>query len=91
MVNVIIDQEYITFKIVNNGEKDLKRFYSVEYFEFIGLNPEIYITPQKGLIRGGHFEDIERLTVPYRFIVKFIEKDSSNLTIRTVQKNKLQD
>ena len=65
MASVNIAENTVTIEILNNGTFDLKRFYTVEYLKFCGLNDntEIFInTAQKG---GG--QPIEKLTIPYRY------------------------
>ena len=83
MVKVILDEHYITFEIKNdNIGNDLKRFYNTEYFEFIGLNPEIFLTPHS--IVGGGSSDYHNLTVPYKYFVKFVDGDY-NILIKNIK------
>jgi hypothetical protein len=86
MVEVQIDEEYVSFIINNNGTTDLKRFYTIEYFEFIGINPEIYIknASQSAIIKGGYFQEVKELTIPYRYFVNFIENAKSKIIIKNV-------
>ena len=43
MVNITINNEMAIFEIKNHGINDLKEFYTIEYFEFLDFDPEIYI------------------------------------------------
>jgi len=85
MVEVIFDDDHVIFKIKNDGEKDLKRFYTIDYFKFIGLNPEIFITPKRHLTKGGYFEENSKLTVPYRYFVNFVENNPITFLTKSIK------
>ena len=83
MVKVILDEYYITFEIKNdNIGNDLKKFYSTDYFEFIGLNPEIFLRPS-GVIKGG-FSEYNNVTVPYKYFAKFVD-NGYNISIKNIK------
>ena len=55
-VTVNVTNQYITFEIVNDGPEDLKRFYTLEYFESVHMHEyvEIYIQrPEEKRMVGG--------------------------------------
>ena len=88
-VVVNVTEEYITFEIINDGADDLKRFYTPEYFEHVHLNEyvEIYIqragTPKKSQ-KGGYFQDMSKLTIPYRYFAYVLD---NNLVSDTIKQN----
>ena len=66
IMEVSVDEDNIIFKIKNNvPENDLISFYTPEYFEFIGVKPEIFISGTeiesddeiKSKMVGGYFQD----------------------------------
>ena len=44
MVKVIITDDFVTFEIKNNGIKDLKNVYTIDYFDFMHIEYEIFVT-----------------------------------------------
>jgi hypothetical protein len=85
MVEIELDDDYVIFKIKNDSVNDLKRLYTIDYFEFIGLMPEIYINPKYSqTFKGGYFQDINRVSVPYRYFVDFAES-VLNVSIENVK------
>jgi hypothetical protein len=69
----IIDSEII-FEI-SSESVDLRRFYTIEYFNFLDIHPVIYVDRTNDIMAGGYFQDTDRLTVPYKYLVNFIEND----------------
>jgi hypothetical protein len=71
---------YLYVRIPNYGnEKDLMQFYTIEYFNMVGLSPTIYInnieqlqtqTRQTG---GGDMVGNSNITVPYVYISNFLD------------------
>ena len=69
MVNVTIDDETVIFEIKNKGNRDLKDFYTIDYFEFLHFNPEIYIHDTKSWE-----DDINnKILVPFRHFTNFVK------------------
>ena len=69
-VTVNVTNQYITFEIVNDGPEDLKRFYTLEYFESVHMHEhvEIYIQrPEEKRMVGGVGSYQKELTIPYRY------------------------
>jgi hypothetical protein len=93
-MEIIINEDDIIFKIKNNvPENNLIPFYTPEYFKFIGVHPEIFISGTKiesdGVIKtkmvGGYFQDDNLLTIPYKYFVYLIEKNPISTRIKTVK------
>ena len=86
-VEVNVTEEYITFEIINDGEDDLKRFYTPAYFEHLQLMEyvEIYVqrtgTSRKSQ-KGGYFQDMSKLTIPYRYFAYVLDNDLVSDTIK---------
>ena len=80
-MNVKIDEFNAVFEIVNDGEYDLKRFYTPDYFRGCGLNTfyEIHIRYEtsSNKIIGGYFQEISELTKPYKYFVMMLENNLS--------------
>jgi hypothetical protein len=83
-MNISKDDNYIYIHIPNPNvgtDKDLIRFYSHEYFELVGLYPEIYMSDsneinlqkQRQTQKGGYFQNIGEVTVPYKYFVYMME------------------
>ena len=95
-MDVAIEEDYIIFKIKNDvPEKNLIPFYTPEYFKFIGIEPEIFISgnnidtkieseSESGKKMGGYFQDENLLTVPYKYFVYLVEKNPLSKKIKTI-------
>jgi hypothetical protein len=68
-------EKYIIFEIPNNGEFDWLLFYTPDYFKFCGLDNVVKIFHERplGLMKGGYFQEQERLTIPYKYFVYVVE------------------
>jgi hypothetical protein len=62
MVKIKLDDNYVIFEIKYDSLNDLKRFYTIDYFEFIGLEPEIYINPKYSQTTESYNERIKKAT-----------------------------
>ena len=90
-MDIVIEDDYIVFKIKNNDpENNLLKFYTPNYFTFIGLHPEIYIPdnipPNNNNIEkvGGYFQNENLLTVPYKYFVYLVEKNPLSTIIKKI-------
>lgn len=70
---------YLYVRIPNYGnEKDLMKFYTIEYFNMVGLSPTIYINNIEQLQTqtqqtGGGDTGNSNITVPYVYISNFLD------------------
>ena len=79
MVNITINNEMAIFEIKNHGINDLKEFYTIEYFEFLGFNPEIYIRAT----RSWEDEMNDRIVIPFRHFTNFVK--DTNISIKQIK------
>ena len=84
MVKVYNDGSFITIEL-NNSNNVLQKFYSVDYFDLIGIEPDIYVS-YNPVMSGGYFQDSNKLTVPYKYLVKFLD-NKNNITAEVVDNN----
>jgi hypothetical protein len=84
MVKVYNDGSFITIEL-NNSNNVLQKFYSVDYFDLIGIQPDIYVS-YNPVMSGGYFQDTNKLTVPYKYLVKFLD-NKNNITAEIVDNN----
>ena len=63
MVKVMITDDFVTFEIKNNGIKDLKNVYTIDYFDFMHIEYEIFVTK---INSGGYVNRF--LNVPFKQI-----------------------
>ena len=71
MVNFYLDENYFVFEL-NNENNDLQRFYTPEYFEFLGIDIEIFSNNIPKMNGGSAIEGSE-LTIPYKYFANFID------------------
>jgi hypothetical protein len=93
--NIYTDDEFIYINIKNPNfgkENDLMHFYSLGYWDIIGIHPEIHVNynynnnssgenniQQFNQQTGGYFQDINKLTIPYKYFVYFMENNPVSL------------
>jgi hypothetical protein len=70
MVNFYLEENHFVFEL-NNENNDLQRFYTPEYFEFLGIEIEI-LSNNIPKMYGGSREGTE-LTFPYKYFANFID------------------
>jgi hypothetical protein len=71
MVNFYLEDNHFVFEL-NNENNDLQRFYTPEYFEFLGIDIEIFSNNIPKMNGGSAFEGTE-LTIPYKYFANFID------------------
>ena len=75
MVKITIIDTIVTFEIKNNGIHDLKNFYTIEYFEFLDMNIDIFINTSKKIPNA--------LSVPFHHFTNFVKDE--NIFIKTIK------
>ena len=71
MVNFYLEENHFVFEL-NNENNDLQRFYTPEYFEFLGIEIEIFSNNIPKMNGGFALEGTE-LTIPYKYFANFID------------------
>ena len=71
MVNFYLEENHFVFEL-NNENNDLQRFYTPEYFEFLGIDIEIFSNNIPKMNGGSALEGTE-LTIPYKYFANFID------------------
>ena len=71
MVNFYLEENYFVFEL-NNENNDLQRFYTPEYFEFLGIEIEIF-SNNIPKMNGGYAIEGSELTIPYKYFANFID------------------
>ena len=72
MVNFYLKENHFVFEL-NNENNELQRFYTPEYFEFLGIKIEILSNNISKMNGGGYFQDGSELTIPYKYFANFID------------------
>jgi hypothetical protein len=83
MVKLYNDGTFIIIEL-NDSNNVLQKFYSVDYFDLIGIQPDVYASNNSAM-SGGYYQDTSKLTVPYKYLVKFL--GNNNITAENVDNN----
>jgi hypothetical protein len=71
MVNFYLEENHFVFEL-NNENNDLQKFYTPEYFEFLGIDIEIF-SNNIAKMNGGSYQEGTELTIPYKYFANFID------------------
>jgi hypothetical protein len=71
MVNFYLEENHFVFEL-NNENNDLQKFYTPEYFEFLGIDIEI-LSNNIAKMNGGSYQEGTELTIPYKYFANFID------------------
>ena len=80
MPNLTIVDNHFVFEIQSRDDMDLRLIYTPLYFETVGLKTE----SNQHVMVGGYFQETEKLTVPFRYIVYLVEENPVSTAIRNL-------
>ena len=89
MVNFYLEENHFVFEL-DNENNDLQRFYTPEYFDFLGIEIEILSNNIPKMNGGGYFQEGSELTIPYKYFANFIDGNMSSTKGQDQESNQIE-